>query len=870
LSVLQKVSFFPNQRFDTPDARAMSAFNLNDWRFFLSGAMSDTSYILTGFDIVNFSTMFTVPGFTLKTDNVVFFHPESTTQAAGFYVFAGTEPDESVTLSPSSTNFVELDLDVSSGTPDVRAFWDQGANGGEGAEFTDSVDTVINLEINITSNISGFTPGKIPLYKVDTNASNVVTSCTDSRPLFFRLGTGGSTPDPDADFSFPALPDASHSRLETPVTATSATANNQPWQGGDKNFTNFKDWMDVVMTSIKEIKGVPYWYMVGTAGGGITGAYQNAALTVGIGGTWNHIAGSLGHLNLIGGSTIKRLGYTTDLTLTTFADIDLTTEPVLYLVIPSSDTAVTYGFGQDAATPVIPKDITAFTPISITVTTGGNYATAGGKIMLRGQEFTYTAYSTGTGLFSGVSPDPSGLAVLSDDVYAIDSGGVGYYHISDEATVPGLSGSVSEGAERVYWLGVYDGSSVIQMKNGDLELGEQIQVGDNTSLAVLTYMGSTGEADSDPDYTTASATGAKTGQSSYNSVAGENLTSRASKLTQMMADKAQDKTIEFLASGFTEIVNTTSGADQDITFTGGGTLTVPVPSSANNGTVGLTNTLTLAANEAAYVTIDRNASFNVADLSALSVVSIASIPLNESVFIFAYRLAGVDVHLWDGTHLPVGTLLTETRHQLNTNQDRNIKLVRGGVWSWDLGTSSLSFTSDAFIQIPDLLETRNEIDSASSPIVLGSDGDVAYVDINRTGAAPATLTVNTAAIGSITLNKNRLIIARRIGSAVLVGNGTILLIDGESRSLDQGPSDQHLTFTGSTNAADDSPDYTNADGGATSPTFILDGDDLELAITKLDDAVAVLTAGSLTKIVTDSTTGNVVVDGITGDVVFIP
>jgi hypothetical protein len=500
MAVLQRVALYPNERFDTPDARALESFSLNDWRYFISGVMSDSSVILTGFDIVNYSTMFTVPGFQLKVDNVVFFHPESTTQAAGFYVFAGTEPDETVTLSPSSTNFVELDLDVESGTNDVRAFWDQGANGNEGGEYTDSVETVIDLKTAITSNVSGFTSGKIPLYKVVTNASNVATSVTDCRPLFFRLGTGGSTPDPTADFTFPSLPDAAHERLETPITATSATASNQPWQGGDKNLTSLKDWMDVVMTSIKEIKGVPYWYMAGSASSTVPGAYLNAALTTLIGGTWEHDSVTSGELKLISGTSLIRMGYTNNLTLSAISAVDLTTYPALYIIIPSTDTAVTYGFGQDGTTPVTPMDITGVTATSVTVNTGGNYATGGGTIMIRGQEFTYTAYASGTGLFSGVSPDPSGLATIGDDVYAIDNGGTGYYHYSATSKVPGLSGTVSEGAERVFWLAVYDGINKIQLKKGDLEKGEQIEVSDNTSLNLIAYIGASGESDSTPEY----------------------------------------------------------------------------------------------------------------------------------------------------------------------------------------------------------------------------------------------------------------------------------------------------------------------------------------------------------------------------------
>jgi hypothetical protein len=188
MAVLQRVAFYPNERFDTPDARSMEGFGLNDWRYFILGAMSDKSYVLHGFDITNYATVFSIAGFKLKVNNVSMFHPESTTQAAGFYVYAGSEPDVAVTLSPNATNFVEADFTVESGVPDVRAFWDQAANPPNGGEFTDSVDTVINLEVKITSNISGFTSGKVPLYKVVTDITGVATSVTDCRNLFFRLG----------------------------------------------------------------------------------------------------------------------------------------------------------------------------------------------------------------------------------------------------------------------------------------------------------------------------------------------------------------------------------------------------------------------------------------------------------------------------------------------------------------------------------------------------------------------------------------------------------------------------------------------------------------------------------------------------------
>lgn len=568
MAILQRVSLLPNQRFDTPDARAIEAYSLNDWRYFLEGFMSDKSYVLSGFEISNYANIFATSGVKVKVSDITLFHSEATTQAAGFYVSSGSESDVSVSLSPSSTNFIECDLTTLSGTPDVRAFWDQAANGGAGAEYTDTIDTVNNLEVSISSNISGFTVGKIPLYKAVTDSGGVVTSLTDCRNLFFRLGTGGNSPNPSADYSWPAIPDAGHARLENAVTSFSATPTNQPFQGGDKNLKTFKAWMDAVMTSIKEIKGTPFWYQAASGGSGagsVPGSYQNAALTVLVGGTWEHDPASLGHLVLTGGSSIYRLGYANNCSMSAFLDVDLTTQRVLYVILPGTDTAVTYGFGDDGTTPIVPKSISALSPTSITVGLGGNYASGGGTIMAAGQEYVYTSFTPGTGVFSGVSPDPTLILTPGTDVYQLNSAGTGYYHHSISSKVPGRVGATSEGAERVIWLAVYDGSSVIQLKNGDLELGEQINVGDNTSLNVLTYMGSPSEAATQPAYSTL-ATDAKTGTTSYNSTVGENLTVRASKLTSMMADKAQDKTIKTVKRNVTHITNVTNGANQELTF----------------------------------------------------------------------------------------------------------------------------------------------------------------------------------------------------------------------------------------------------------------------------------------------------------------
>jgi hypothetical protein len=115
-------------------------------------------------------------------------------------------------------------------------------------------------------------------------------------------------------------------------------------------------------------------------------------------------------------------------------------------------------------------------------------------------------------------------------------------------------------------------------------------------------------------------------------------------------------------------------------------------------------------------------------------------------------------------------------------QDRNLKFVRGGTFAWNSTTNSLSWSANAYIQVPGLIETRNTI--LAGNVTLASDGQVAYVEVNRSGATPANLTVSVSSINALVDTPNTVIIARRVGSDILVGNGTILLKNGEYLELD--------------------------------------------------------------------------------------
>ena len=498
MAVLQRVAFYPQQRLDTPDARALEAFSQNDWSYFIKGVFSTKSMVISGFDVSNYANIFMVPGVKLKLSNVSLLHPEAKTAASGFYVSAGNEKDFTLDLSPASTSFIEVDLKSTAGVRDIRAFWDMGADAGRGSEFTDNVDTVINLEIDITVSVSGFSAGKLPLYKIVTNAQGLVIELTDCRNMMYRLGTGGSSPDPFATAEFPAIPDQAHAELENNTTSTQATTTNAPFLGGDKNIKSLKQWMDIIMTRLKQMNSVPFWYMKPQST--LAGVYQNAALTLVSGGTWEHLSGTPGKLKLMYGSTMIRFGQNNSI-LQPFSSINLTSNSTLYILLSNDGSQVTYGLGGDGIKPVSPKDVTSVTTTTITVGANGNYVVEDGKVFIKGTSYSYMDYNDLTGLFTGVTPDPTSLVEVGDIAYQGNNSGLGYYMTSTSGRLPSVTeDGTSLGVERVYWLAYYDGASTVIIKDSELLPGESVEVGDDTPDQVYQYIGSSSGADNYPVY----------------------------------------------------------------------------------------------------------------------------------------------------------------------------------------------------------------------------------------------------------------------------------------------------------------------------------------------------------------------------------
>lgn len=96
-----------------------------------------------------------------------------------------------------------------------------------------------------------------------------------------------------------------------------------------------------------------------------------------------------------------------------------------------------------------------------------------------------------------------------------------------------------------------------------------------------------------------------------------------------------------------------------------------------------------------------------------------------------------------------------------------VSMTDGGIFNWNLGTNSLSFTLDITFLIPNTPFVNTISHIASSPIVIPANNDVVYVNIDRTANTVLVPVVTTSA--AFTPASDRIIIVRRTNNAVYVG-----------------------------------------------------------------------------------------------------
>ncbi len=195
----------------------------------------------------------------LNTANAILLHGTASEPGA-LFVVPGTQPAETLgtsnpvvvgSFTPNAINYIGIDLIrlTDATTDDTVKFRSATTK----KEFSQQVPLARTLQYRVIISPQDFTqlPSVAPVAKVLLDASGLVVSVTDSREMMFRLGSGGSVPDPLAIFAWPG------GRIENPVTSTTTS---DPFTGADKSIASFIDFFHAMESRLWEVGGGEHWY----------------------------------------------------------------------------------------------------------------------------------------------------------------------------------------------------------------------------------------------------------------------------------------------------------------------------------------------------------------------------------------------------------------------------------------------------------------------------------------------------------------------------------------------------------------------------------------------------------------------------------
>ena len=569
--ILSRVKFYPQERVDLEDIETLLSAARTDSKLWTKQFLSGENYILKGFSVSGLG----LKNATIEMDNATLVLGNGTEDFS--YFIAENSPTDIVVpdadLVDGVRNYVELELSNENGTPIPKAFWDPSANGGLGAEFNQTVNTVTDIAVSAIAVTGGFTgnPDRIPLCIIDTDGSGNIKIILDRRPLFFRLGSPSS---PSQGFTWASQEEPTYLvNISTPVgtftagetvtfsggaTATVAvggttdiairlpsgvnfasgntitggtsgatgTVNTviENFTGADKDIGDLKEVLQAIQTEIRRLKGTAFWHQIqGNSLQGIS-AFINSAI-----------------VGLTSGARYSWSG--TQLTITDDNGAPLATDNIAKLRLFGTSQILNLR-RQDAVN----------TPITI----------ADGDMLF------IKLPSSGDRNYSGVGSGDTNYQVVSASSFTI--------------------------SDTNYWIAYRDGSKLYVRGYGELMTGESAEISDPISQQILTYIGALNEADSTPDYVDFSA--GSLNLPNFNTTNGESLTGRLAKVTAMLADIRQDLNIALDAGSVVWDGTNISVTGASLSIPGTTVGAAPVAINTYSSTA-------LAANSCLYVDISR-------------------------------------------------------------------------------------------------------------------------------------------------------------------------------------------------------------------------------------------------------------------------
>lgn len=259
MAVERRSRFLGSMRLDVPILRSIESATSADFDALIKAFATGQSQVLRGFELTNNINQ-AASGIQLIAANSAIFHGNSRLSGT-FYTVPSNEPNQILnpaintkvrgSFVPGAFNYVGIEFeriaDVT--TSDTAYFWEPTGK----TEFSSSIPMAQVLKYTIVITTSVWAANVLPLARINVDISGNAVEITDQRPMLFRLGSAGFA-SPNPAYVYPWT----DGRSENPSTSTSVAVN--PFKGGDKQISSLKDWMDSIMSSLKEIKGTTFWY----------------------------------------------------------------------------------------------------------------------------------------------------------------------------------------------------------------------------------------------------------------------------------------------------------------------------------------------------------------------------------------------------------------------------------------------------------------------------------------------------------------------------------------------------------------------------------------------------------------------------------
>ena len=508
MAVRRKYNALSQERVETSDILSIESAVSNDFDELIQSLTTGkgNAYVIRGFSISMAAAIGgAASSLSMVVDPGALLAVNASQSGTFFLVPTGMAPQQlnSATntivdgaFAPSSTNYVGIDYEryAADSTAAQSYFW----NVSSSSETIKTVPKSILMRFRIKISSALPSSNVLPIAIIVTDSGNNVVSITDCRPMMFRLGQGGWSPNPFYSYPWP------QGQVENPGTSNSNSVD--PFFGGDKSIGSQKEFNDAIASSIQSIIGGTYWYSANTSGS-LNSMREDLGNTLITGkGLIEHSATAPGQINWDQDIFVKVIGSSLSYKLTanpTSTDITLTEDRVAYITLVRN---------------VVVSPSLIFTNGSPIVTSVGSVSWTGS---LQAGDWVKVGSDSDAGYYNILTVDSLTQVTLSANFAGTSTGAPGTkakYAYGSYVTSPTPStnrhiyianrASVPSGQD-VFWLFLRtdNGGSIprvyIRFLSTELSQGESEDISAPVPLELLKYIGSPSESTSKPNYSVA-------------------------------------------------------------------------------------------------------------------------------------------------------------------------------------------------------------------------------------------------------------------------------------------------------------------------------------------------------------------------------